>query len=147
MSPYRAVLSASALGALLLTTSSNATSFQGGDDDLSVVKRAVLQSDDAAPSSSASPAPRTTAKPQWLHIRVVEKSTKKNKVTVNMPLALVRALGQWPMDVHCGRNRRSEGGDGAGCSIRLSEVLDSLDAGQSLVEVDSDDETVRIWVE
>ena len=32
-------------------------------------------------------------------------------------------------------------------TIRLGEVLATLEAGQSLVEVDDDEATVRIWVE
>lgn len=112
------------------------------DDDLTVVKRAVAQ--EATPTPQAlqdeKPAPRSGAKPQWLRVRVTERSGKR--VRVNLPLALVRAVGDWPIDFGCGRD-----GERRRCKIRLSEVLDALDAGQSLVEVDDDGTTVRIWVE
>ena len=112
------------------------------DDDLTVVKRAVEQA--ATPTPQAAPeekaAPRSGAKPQWLRVRVTERNGKK--VRVNLPLALVRAVSDWPLDFGCGWD-----GERRRCKIRLSEVLDALDAGQSLVEVDDDGTTVRIWVE
>lgn len=111
------------------------------DDDLTVVKRAVEQAattPQAAPEEKA--APRSGAKPQWLRVRVTERNGKK--VRVNLPLALVRAVGDWPLDFGCGSY-----GERRRCKIRLSEVLEALDAGQSLVEVDDDGTTVRIWVE
>jgi hypothetical protein len=121
------------------------------EDDLAIVKRAVAQ---AAPQAQPAPQPRASAeaapaarrseKAQWLKVRVVDKGTKKTKVTVNMPLALVRAFGDLPIDC---RHRHGEPGDRERCSLRLDQVLDALDKGQSLVEIDDDDELVRVWIE
>lgn len=61
-------------------------------------------------------------------------------MSVNLPLGLVRAFGQdWPLHGcrHCQ--------DGHGPT--LGEVLRSLDAGQSLVEIEDEDATVRVWVD
>lgn len=77
--------------------------------------------------------------PQWLRVRVVEKAG--TKVSVNLPLALVRAMGDdIPIGLHCRR-------EGKGASLTLSEVLRALDSGQDLVQVDDDDAHVRVWVE
>jgi hypothetical protein len=115
-------------------------------DDLSVVKRAVAQAAATpAPTPPAlqedRPAPRTSgSKPQWLRVRVTERGGKR--VRINLPLTLVRAVGDWPIDFGCGSWERRR------CKLRVSEVLDALDAGQSLVEVDDDDgTTVRVWIE
>lgn len=115
------------------------------NDDLAVVKRAV-QADSGA-VAEASPASAIRLKPsgektrasrrpaQWLKVRVVERGGKGTRVTVNLPLAAARALGDdFPIEI----------GDG---KIRLSEILRSLEAGEPLVEVKDVDTTVRVWVE
>jgi hypothetical protein len=102
------------------------------EDDLAVVKKAVAQD---APRVRA----RTGKEPQWLRVRVVEKAGKK--VSVNLPLALVRALGDdIPIGLHCGRY-------GKGSTLTIGEVLRALDSGQDLVQVDDEDANVRVWVE
>jgi len=133
------------------------------EDDLAVVKRAVAQSSQArtpaavqTPPTPASPEgkakteppkPRKADKPRWLRIRVADKGEKKGKVSINVPLGLVEAVGDdWPLDLHCGR-KRDEGRTGDRCHLRLSEVLDALRSGQELVEIDDDDASVRIWVD
>jgi hypothetical protein len=115
---------------------------RAADDDLAVVRKAVAanqaqtQKEAAAPKSPAS-------KAQWFKVRVNGKTTKK-QVTVNLPLSLVRAIGDdFPVDLGCHHHGRSA----EHRHIKLGEILAALDAGQSLVEVDADDETVRIWVE
>lgn len=131
----------------------------GAEDDLAVVKRAVAQSTQVVPDKPAAtrtedPAPRREAvprraagkEPTWLKVRVTEKGTSRKKVTVNLPLALVRALadddGDFPVNFGCGDGHRHRR-----CSIKLAEVLDTLESGQDLVEVDDDEQLVRIWVE
>lgn len=127
------------------------------EDDLAVVKRAVAQSTQAVPDTPATsrtqePEPRPEAarpartsgkQPNWLKVRVTEKGTSRKKVTVNLPLALVRALddGDFPINFGCGEKQHRR------CSIKLAEVLDALESGQDLVEVDDEDQLVRIWVE
>lgn len=129
------------------------------EDDLAVVKRAVAASTQAAP-----PTPRPKAaeratptaeprkkgdKPQWLRVRIVEKGSKKGKVSVNLPLSLVRALGDdMPLDLPCsGRDREDGEPRHKACTIKIGDILQALDTGQDLVEVDDDESTIRVWVE
>jgi hypothetical protein len=80
---------------------------------------------------------------------VVDRATGRKKVTINLPLSLVRALGDDTIDLGCrsGDGDR-EKGDREKChSIRLSEVLRSLETGQELVEIEDDEATVKVWVE
>lgn len=145
-----AALAAAAAGTVIAATA---------EDDLAVVKRAVSRQE-------ASPTPRvdeekdswdrredTRARTsgrdlRWFKVRITEKGAKKARVSVNVPIALVRALGDdFPIDL--GRHGRRDGwrGDRSEKVIRLGEVLATLEAGQSLVEIDDDDATVRVWVE
>jgi len=126
--------------------------------DLTVVKRAVAaQSATQAvpetrevgpegdgPRREEARRPRTPGKdPTWLKVRVTEKGTSRKKVTVNLPLALVKAVGDdWPrIHFDCGERRYSR------CGVKISEVLAALESGQDLVEIDDEDSLVRIWVE
>ena len=129
------------------------------EDDLAVVKRAVsaqsavaappdtpggTRVEGAEPSREAARPRRTSGKePTWLKVRITEKGTSRKKVTVNLPLALVRAVGDdWPrIDFDCGDNRHAR------CGIKISEILATLEAGQELVEIDDEDQLVRVWVE
>ena len=114
------------------------------EDDLAVVRRAVAQNTPAP--TTAPPAEDKAhdrkASPQWLRVRITERGGK-SKVSVNLPLALARSIGEdiplrWGCRRHC---------DGDRASLRLGDVLRSLDAGQDIVQVDSDEGTVRVWVE
>ncbi len=113
-----------------------------GDDDLAVVKRAVASAPavSATRGDEAAPQRRKGAEPQWFKVRIVDKGAKKARVTINLPLSLVRALGDdVPLDLGCHPRCAS--------AVKLSEILASLDAGQSLVEIDDDDAHVRVWLE
>jgi hypothetical protein len=116
------------------------------DDDLALVKRAVAQNAAPAtrPQDEVPSAPRASSRshePQWFKVRVVDKATGKKKVTVNMPLSLVKALGdEMPVDWPCGEGRIHS-------TLRMSEVLAALESGQDLVQVDDEDSEVRVWVE
>jgi hypothetical protein len=123
------------------------------EDDLTVVRRAVgapaapaasvRQAAPEAPPKVGAPTRKTEKAPQWLRVRVVDKGSKKAKVSVNVPLALVRALGDDCPISWCGRRpRHSEANN-----PRLSEVLAALESGESLVEIDDGDATVRVWVD
>lgn len=107
------------------------------DDDLAVVKRAVEKEDRvAAPRVEAR---RSPDKARWFRVRIEDR--RGSKVKVNLPLGFVRELGDdLPIDWGCGRRHR-------GCRTSLSEVLDLLDAGEDLVEIQDADATVRIWVD
>jgi len=138
-----------------------AESPQAKDDDLALVKRAVAQkpaatpvvaqnappNPNARPQAEAKPAPRASHQgpdPQWLKVRVVDKITGKKKVTVNLPLSVVRALGdEMPIDWPCGGAEAQH----VRSTLKLSQVLAALEAGQDLVQVDDDDSEVRVWVE
>jgi hypothetical protein len=117
------------------------------EDDLAVVRRAVARQE-AKPADpvvrAEPPAARKASDLKWLKVRVTEKGTRRAKVTINLPIALVRALGDdYPIDF--GRRRYDDGGDEK--RLRLGEVLAALEAGSPLVEIDDDDALVRVWVE
>jgi hypothetical protein len=140
------------------------------EDDLTVVKRAVrhdaalrvASADDKAPGDE--PVRGTDEKDwerrgegrrianrdlKWFKVRVVEKGSKRARVTINLPIGLVRALDDFPIDIGGHgrwRNGDEDGRDGR-AHIRLGDVLATLEGGQSLVEIDDDDATVRVWVE
>jgi len=120
---------------------------QQAPDDLTVVRRAVAQAPAPAASAPAvkatAPAPRAGSKPQWFKVRVVEKGSKKSRVTVNLPLALVRAFGDVPVDWRCGGDELPS----RRCSLKVADVLEALESGQELVEVDDEEQVVKIWVE
>ncbi len=117
------------------------------EDDLQVVRKAVASSSRVTPTrlpaeeppAEAKPAPRK-GEPQWFHVRVVAKAGKHARVSVDLPLGIARWLGDdWPIarDGHCRKDH---------CPT-LGEILRALDSGQSLVEIDNDETTVRVWVE
>lgn len=113
-------------------------------DDLTVVKRAVAQAPaPAAPAVKAAPPAPRTGKPQWFKVRVVDKGSKKGRVSINLPLSLVRAFSDAPVDWRCG----SADDPSRRCSIKVADVLEALEAGQELVEVDDENQIVKIWVE
>ena len=128
------------------------------DDDLAVVKRAVKQDpparggiDRAEPAAKERAVVRRSGKPQWLRVRVMERNGRK-KVSVNLPLALVRALGDdFDLGVLCGRHhgRRHRDDDHKDVcpEVRLADVLAALESGEDLVQVEEEDATVRVWVE
>ena len=142
----------------------------GAEDDLAVVKRAVSKQAVARQEATATTPPaaepsarvdekddawerRNDTRPRtggpgrdlrWFKVRITEKGAKKARVNVNLPIALVRALGD-DFPIYIGRHGGWRGGREK--AIRLGEVLATLEAGQSLVEIDDDEATVRIWVE
>jgi hypothetical protein len=112
------------------------------EDDLAVVKQATSSSASGSRTGAEAPPRSRTDDPQWLRVRIVEKGRKKATVKINLPLGLVRALAD---DVPVPGCYGREGEDGK--RMTIGEVLRALDTGESLVEIDDDDETVRIWVE
>jgi hypothetical protein len=119
------------------------------EDDLQLVRKAVASSsrlaqarppaEEPLAAAETKPAPRKSD-PQWFRVRIVEKAGKRARVSINLPLGFARALGEdWPVSPR-GRCRRDH------CPT-LGEVLGALDSGQSLVEIEDDETTVRVWVE
>jgi hypothetical protein len=119
------------------------------EDDLDLVRRAVARDETQAapsrPALEAAPARRGVA-PRWLKVRVVDKGDKKARVSVNVPLALVHALGDdWTVDGRCrARNAQPKG---ERCPIRIADVLRALETGQEIVEIDDDEAHIRVWLE
>jgi hypothetical protein len=123
------------------------------EDDLDLIKRAVNQAE-AKPGAAAKPGVATKpaaapmakkGEPQWLRVRVTGKGDNKQKVSVNLPLAFVRAVGtDWPLSFGSACHH---GHEAHYCSIKLSEVLKSLESGEDIVEVDDEQQSVRVWVE
>ena len=109
------------------------------EDDLEVVKKATSSGNGSRTPAEAPPRTRAD-EPQWLRVRIVESGDKKATVKVNLPLALVHALGDDVPVPGCGDH---EGGKG----LTVGEVLRALDTGESLVEIEDEESTVRIWVE
>jgi hypothetical protein len=118
------------------------------EDDLQLVKKAVgsptvaranpAAEEPAPPRAQMAPLPRKDA-PTWFRVRIVDKGNRRAKVSLNLPLGLVRAFGDdWPIGERCRQDHR--------CAT-LGEVLRALDSGESLVEIEDDEATVRVWVE
>ncbi len=109
------------------------------EDDLALIRKAVSESAPVAtPTAVATP-------PKWLRVRVDPKGEKKGRVRVSVPLAFVRAVGDGlPMSFGSGCRREHKE---AYCGIKLSEVLNTLEGGQSLVEIEDDEQSVRVWLE
>jgi hypothetical protein len=108
------------------------------EDDLAVVKKATSSEKGSRTPAEAPPGARAE-EPRWLRVRIVETGEKKATVKVNLPLALVHALGDDVPVPGCG-------GDG-GEELTVGAVLRALDTGESLVEIEDGESTVRIWVE
>jgi hypothetical protein len=122
------------------------------EDDLQAVKKAVRVSEQAREKARPpveEEKPRPEARPalrgsdlKWLHVRIEPKAGSRNgRLSVNVPLGLVRALGDdWPIPAPgCHRHDR--------CHLTLGELLRAVDSGQTLVDIEDDDATVKVWVE
>ncbi len=117
------------------------------EDDLQVVKKAVGSSSPVAqgrppaeePPAEAKPAPRK-AEPRWFRVRITAKGGKRGRVSIDLPIGIARVLGEdWPVAPHgeCHRDH---------CPT-LGEILRALDSGQSLVEIEDEEASVRVWVD
>jgi hypothetical protein len=121
---------------------------RAAEDDLSVVKKAVsAQASRPQAASATRPATSSETKrenePRWLKVRIEDRGAKRAKVSVNVPLELVKALdddgGELPM-LHGHK-------DGKGKAIRLGDVLRALHSGQDIVQIEDEESVIRIWVE
>jgi hypothetical protein len=135
------------LVAALAVAASGTVIARGAEDDLAVVKRAVQEpgtraDEKEAGERRADTRTRSGRDLRWFKVRITEKGSKNARVSVNLPIDLVRALDDFPIEI--GKHAGWRGGER---TIRLGEVLATLEAGQSLVEIDDDEATVRVWVE
>jgi hypothetical protein len=157
----KVLLAAAVLGALASSSAADRA-----DDDLAAVKRAVGTTVEAeAKPPAAEPVParaekpredervvekvpeehdrvsgdrsrRRKGEPQWIRVRIAEKGEKHSRVSVNLPLDLVRALGEDMELDNCHHGHHTVG-----------DVLRALDSGENLVDIDDEEATVRVWVE
>jgi hypothetical protein len=133
----------SSLGLLAAPT----VSADAAGDDLLAVKRAVASAEaprpaveDPAPKAAPAKTSGSRGEMRWFRVRVEEKAGKRGRVSVNLPLGLVRMLGDDWRPHDC---RDCEGGRGP----TLGEILRALDSGQNLVEIEDADASVRVWVD
>jgi hypothetical protein len=139
--------------ALAVLAAAVATPLAAGtaDDDLQAVRKAVLASsgsqarppaeDPGGAAAETRPQPRAKGEPMWFRVRV-EKAGKRARVSVNLPIGLVRSMGDdWPIPSYHGCRKRDR------CGLTIGEVLRALDSGQSLVDIEDDETTVRVWVD
>ena len=140
-----------------------------GDDDLAVVRKAVSTAQasprpappaEAPPGAAQAPGGQGKAEPRWFRVRVFERDGKgetRKRVSVNLPLSLVRAMDDFPIDL-CRHHHRADepakddparegGASRRRCDLRLGDVLAALEAGQQLVEIEAEEATVKVWVE
>lgn len=153
----RVLMAALVLGALAAPSAADRA-----DDDLAAVKKAVGTTVEAEATPPAEePAARAEksraeerrerqraeerradrsrsrrGEPQWIRVRIAEKGEKHARVSVNVPLAIVRALGE---DMEIGDHRHGH--------RTVGDVLRALDSGENLVDIEDEEATVRIWVE
>jgi len=122
------------------------------EDDLQAVKKAVLASsvsqarppaeDPAGAVAEMKLQPRAKGGPMWFRVRIVEKAGKRARVSLNLPIGLVRSFGDdWPIPSYHGCWKRDR------CGVTVGEILRALDSGQALVDIEDDEATVRVWVE
>lgn len=115
----------------------------GADDDLTLIKKAVA---DEAKPKLAPAALEKKAEPQWLKVRIQHKNGKGGRVSVNLPLAFVKAVGEdWPIGAHSAL--RSCGSSREGQCVRLGDALKALEGGKDIVTVENEDNEIRVWVE
>jgi hypothetical protein len=152
----RRLLAVSILGAAIAVPAAADRS----DDDLQVVKKAVgtqvasssvprAAQEKPRPPAEEEPMPPQARRPlkssdlKWLHVRVAPKVGGKNgRVSVNVPLGLVKLFGDdWPVPTgpSCQRHDR--------CRLTLGDILRALDSGQTLVDIEDDEATVKVWVD
>jgi len=142
----RRLLLAAAVGAAIVAPAAA----EHAEDDLQAVRKAVLASartqlkppaEDPGTAAEAKPRPRR-GEPMWFRVRIVEKAGKRARVSLNLPIGLVRSVGDdWPIPSRHGCRKRDR------CGVTLGEILRALDSGQALVDIEDDEATVRVWVE
>lgn len=114
--------------ALLVVTIAAPAATVSNDDNYRVIQQAVKK-EKAADSSLT-----------WLRIEVVDKKENKKKVTIRLPFSLVEIF------MNCSSDHLKIDGDH---DIDWARVINELkkSGGGTLIEVDEDDEYVRIWIE
>ncbi|NPV82799.1 MAG: hypothetical protein HPY46_04330 [Candidatus Aminicenantes bacterium] len=117
------------LGLLFLTSSL----LPAGDrDDYQVIKKAVQETSKVEPAQEV----------KWFKVLVTDTKTGKERVKITMPIALVEIFARCAdsKEVKLGRD---------GCSLNLPELLAELKkvGPLAIIEVNEEDETVKVWLE
>jgi len=116
------------------------------EDDLAVVRRAVAGGSGttvAEDHSRTRAASKVRREAQWLRVRVTHKDGR-GKVKFDLPLFVARTVGG-EIPIEWGAcPKGSKAGKG---STKLAEVLDLLDAGDDVVRIETEDASIRIFVD
>lgn len=101
-------------------------------DDYQVIKKAVQESGKAEQVKEV----------KWFKVLVTDSRTGKEKVRITMPVALVEIFAR------CAENKKVRlGGDA--CTLNLEQLLAELKkvGPLAIIEVNEEDETVKVWLE
>lgn len=103
----------------------------GDRDDYQVIKKAVQDSPRVEPVKEV----------KWFKVLVTDTKTGKEKVRVTMPITLVEIFAR------CAENKQVKMGNH--CSLNLEQLLAELKkAGPlAIIEVNEEDEIVKVWLE
>ena len=101
-------------------------------DDIQAIKKAVKKN----------PAYKAGNEVKWFKVLVTDSRTKKDKVKVTLPVALIEFFIKCTDDKHLRINRDE-------CDIDLKELFAELKklGPTVLIEVYEEDETVKVWFE
>lgn len=101
-------------------------------DDIQTIKKAVKKN----------PAYKAGNEVKWFKVLVTDNRTKKDKVKITLPVALIEFFIKCTDDKHLRINRDE-------CDIDLKELFAELKklGPMVLIEVHEDEETVKVWFE
>jgi hypothetical protein len=101
-------------------------------DDYQVIKKAVQDNPKAEPAKEV----------KWFKVLVVDNKTGKEKVKITMPIALVEIFAR------CADNKQVQMKN-IGCTLNIEELLAELKkvGPLAIVEINEEDETVKVWLE
>jgi len=101
-------------------------------DDYQVIKKAVQENPKSQPVGEA----------KWFKVLVIDKASGQEKVKVTLPISLVEMLASWAEN----KDFKMKGRDDA---MKIQELMNQLKkAGpMSIIEVNDEDEMVKIWLE
>jgi len=101
-------------------------------DDYQVIKKAVQEN----------PKAEQVKEVKWFKVLVVDNKTGKEKVKITMPIALVEIFAR------CADNKDVQMKN-MGCSLNIEELLAELKkvGPLAIVEINKEDETVKVWLE
>jgi hypothetical protein len=115
----------------------DASAWERMDEDLALVKRALEQEDagrddqSAATKAPARASASRKGQAQWFKVRIVDKKTTEQPVSISIPLAFLRFCA-----------------DQADADEDVSDLLETLGStAQPLVEIDSEDAQIRTSIE